>query len=343
MSPSLTRRTLMLGGVAAAAGLMGACGSDSNRRAPSAAVDEVSVLTGAAIQGREAPIFVARQKGWFKEQGLEVSVLAGSGTTENLKLLASGQATFATLDVSGAMIEYAKKDGIKNFKLTSVLHQQTLAAFVARRSSGISIASDLAGRTISYIPGGINFVLFNAYARLAGFDPNNPKITWVANPVAPQHAVLLAQRRVEAISAFVPAVEVIKSVVKEELTVLPFGDYVTDLHGSAIGVTDQTAQTRPDVVRRFNSALIQGLRYAIEHPDEAGEIYATQPETKGQPASAAVAELTTMKGYVQGNGQVPIGRFDQARVARNIAILRGAGEIPPGLTPLDIVAADLAG
>lgn len=334
---TITRRSLLLGTAAATVTALTACDSEGDQ-AGTPATEKVTILTGAGFQGREAPIFVARQKGWFAEAGLDVQVLPGKGTTENLKNLAGGQATFATLDVSGAIIEYTRPGGITNFTLTSMLHQRNLACFVALESSNIRTASDLAGKTLSYIPGGINHLLFPTYAKLAGFDDS--KIKWV-NAAPPQHPTLLLQRKVDAISQFVPAVQSIQALAKEPLVTLPFTDYLTDLHGSAIGVSAETARNKPDLVRRFNAALLRGLTYSVEHPDESGQIYAAQKETQGQKVEAAVAELKGMTGYVQGIASTPIGEFDMGRIARNIAILQGAGAIPASIQPTDIVSPDL--
>ncbi|MDW5327753.1 ABC transporter substrate-binding protein [Plantactinospora sp. KLBMP9567] len=343
MTLVLTRRRLLAGAAVTATAAIAACndGDGDGSGGSELPVEKVSILSGAGFQGREAPIFVARAKGWFTEVGLEVQVLPGKGTTSNLQTLAGGQATFATVDVNGAMIEFTRGGGIKNFRLTSVLHQRNLACFVALKSSGIATPRDLAGRTLSYLPGGINYLLFSTYARLAGFDPS--KVKWVSNPIATQHAAMLAQKKVDAISQFVPAVESVRTVAKQDLVTLPFTDYIGDLHGSAIGVTTETAQKKPDLVRRFNRALLRGLEYAINHPEEAGQIYASEKETQGQPPAAAVAEVKALRAYVEGISDGPLGHFSETRMAKNIAILQAAGTIPVGLTPKDIIASDLVG
>ncbi|MDG4764450.1 ABC transporter substrate-binding protein [Solwaraspora sp. WMMD406] len=334
---TVTRRRLLVSGAAVLAGTaIPACGREPST--DRAHMETVTVLTGAGFQGREAPLLVARANGWFRAEGVAVEVLPGKGSGENLKLLAAGQVDVATLDVNAAMIEASTPGGIHDFRLTSVLHQRNLACFVALASSGIRTPGDLAGRRLSYLPGGINHVLFPTYAQLAGFDPS--AVRWVSNPVPAQHAALLAAGQVDAISQFVPAVESVRSVAQQDVTVLPFVDYIGDLHGSAMAVSTATATDRADVIRRFNRALLRGLEFCMEQPDAAGTAYAAQPETQGQQSALAAAELTALRGYVTPvEGR--LGHFDMARVARNIAILHGAGAIPAGLTPPDIIAPDL--
>jgi len=353
---SLTRRTVVLGGAGVAASLLAGCsdGSSDGEPAPgvgkprvwSGPVDEVSVSTGVGFQGREAMIPVAIAKGIFAELGLKVTVLPGKGTTENLRSLMAGQATFATLDVSGAIIEKTREGGIRDFWLTSLLHRRNLACFMALDDSGISTPQALAGKRVTYVPGGINHVLFNTYAKLATpkFDPRG--VRWVQ--AGPQdHAKLLAGRKVDAISQFVPAQAAVELGTGKQVTVLPFTNVMGDLHGSAIGVTHKTATENPDLVRRFNHALLRGLKYTMDNPDEAAQIYLGQPEAKTQKLPAVLGEIKSLAGYVYlstpNPSPAPLGHFDGNRLMQNITILQGAGRIPAGFTPDQLVRFDLAG
>lgn len=349
----LTRRAVLLGGVGTAAGLLTGCGDEApappaGGAEPASApwtgpVEQVSVTTGVGWQGREALLPAAAAKGFFAHAGLEVKVLPGKGTSENLKLLMSGAATFATLDTSGAIIEMSRPGGIGGFWLTSLLHRRNLACFMGLPGK-IRTSADLAGRTITFVPGGINKVLFGTYARLSGFDPSTVK--WQqAGPL--EHAKLLASGRVDAISQFVPARVAVEAVTGGPVTVLPFTDILGDIHGSAIAVTDKTARERPDLVRRFNHALLRGLRYALDNPQETAEIYLAQPEAKTQKLPAVLGEINSLAQYVHLSTQAPqtapLGHFDATRLMQNISILQGAGQIPAGLKPEQVVRFDLAG
>jgi len=78
----------------------------------------------------------------------------------------------------------------------------------------------------------------------------------------------------------------------------------------------------------------------MDHPDEAGHIYAKYQHT--QPAGVAAAENTAMVPYVRADS-AGIGVLDPARAARNIAILQGAQVIPAGLLPTDAITFNLTG
>jgi NitT/TauT family transport system substrate-binding protein len=106
------------------------------------------------------------------------------------------------------------------------------------------------------------------------------------------------------------------------VTMLPYGDFMTDLYGTVIAT--QTDVDR-DLQRRFTRALFRGLRYAVDHPEEAGRIiHAAAPTT---PAEGAAAELRLLKPYVGSPQASP------ELVARSSALLQGIGMIPGPVAP----------
>src|SRR5262245_35053293 len=105
--------TRLVGTVAALAAMaltVGCSKSDesttTDTKPANGALEKVTYLTGASILGREAYIYIAIEKGYFKDAGLDVTVQAGKGTNPNLVLLQSGKVDFAALDITGSIIEY---------------------------------------------------------------------------------------------------------------------------------------------------------------------------------------------------------------------------------------------
>jgi NitT/TauT family transport system substrate-binding protein len=335
------RITRALSAVATALALLPAagCSSDSDDRGTFAAktkVETVTYLTGAGIQGREAYIYVAIDKGYFRDAGLDVQVKPGNGTEQNLKLLQAGRADFAIVDITAALIAYGKRT-FKDFTVVSAIQQRNLSCIMALSSSGITGPKDLAGKTIAYIPGGVVHTLFGVYARLAGVDAS--KIRWVVVPVA-QMGPSLASGAVDAATQFVvgkPSIEA--GAQGRKAVILPFSTYLNDLYGNGLAVSKAALAANPDRVRRFNQAMLRGLAYAVNHPDEAGQIYAKYQRL--QPAAAAAAENTLMAPYVLSSaGGTAVGALESQRIARNIAAIQGAGVIPNTITPTEVVSFD---
>jgi len=323
--------------LAGATALLVAAGCSGGRTAAEGStttrpLEKVVYLSGFGLFGRESYVYAAIEKGYFREAGLEVEVKPGTGTNPNLKALAAGQVAYAAVDLTGAFIEYARAGGIRDFTVVGAVQQRSLTALMALAESGISTPRDLENRTIGAQPGSVNQVLFPTYARLAGIDAR--KVRWRA--VGPQQQPqLLAAGQVDVITQFPvgkPGVE--RAAGGRAVVVLPYSDVITDLFGGAVAVSRSTARDNPDQVRRFMTALLRGLDDTIRDPEEAGRIYARHQ--KAQPPEVAAAEMALMRPYVDlGAG---LGQIDRVRAARSIAILQGAGAVPDGLRPDDVIS-----
>lgn len=298
--------------------------------------DKVTYVTAFGAVGRDALAWVAQEKGFFKEAGFDVTIQLGAATDQNLSALSAGQAQFASIDLTGTMIQ-AGKGTYKDIRAFAVLHQQTLVSIMTLEGSKVVQPKDLEGKKLGAATGSVNQLLFPAYARLAGIDPS--KITWV-NVAPAQLPALLASGQVDALSTFLISRGGIEKASNKKAVVLPYSDYLSDLYGNAFITTSAIASQKPEMVKRFRDAILKAVQYTIDHPEEAAQIL-----HKAQPAAdvaAATGEIKLMTPYVKATDGAPLGSFDQQRVARAIAILQGAGLIPAGLTPEAVVAFDLA-
>ncbi|GIE85341.1 ABC transporter substrate-binding protein [Actinoplanes regularis] len=307
--------------------LLAGCGEE--KKAPG---DKVTYLTAFGAVGRDAFAWVAQEKGYFRDAGLDVTIQLGAATGENLKVLAAGRAQFASLDLTGMWI-LAGKGEYPDVRAIAAIHQQTLVSIVSLEGAGVTQPKDLEGRQVGAATGSVNQLLFPAYAGLAGVDP--AKVKWVNAPPA-QLPALLASGRVNALSTFlIGAKGLSKAAGGKPTVVLPYSTYLPELFGNGLVAPLAITRDQPDVARRFRDAALKGLQYTLEHPEEAAQIM-----KKAQPAAdvtAAVGEITLMKPYVK-----PSGVIDRQRVAAAIATLEKNKLIPPGLTPDSVVDFALA-
>jgi NitT/TauT family transport system substrate-binding protein len=327
----LSRRQLLATAAAAPFATAGPAGCGSSpRRARSAAVDRISYLTGFGSFGREGYAWVADAKGYFREAGIQVTIQPGAAGDTNLKLLAAGKAQFAVIDYSGAMVR-AGTGAFADFRCVAAVNQRTTIALMALQGRGIARPGDLLGKTIAQATGAVPKTLFPAYAKLAGFD--GAGVRW--QDATPQQLPgLLAAGRVDAIGQFVVGVPAVEAAAQgRKAVVLPYSEYLTDLYGNVLVTSTSMIKNNPDLVRRFAGALMKGLRYAVDNPNEAGRIlHAAVPATG---ADIAAAELSLMRPYA-GGAAAP-GAFEPARVARSTAILQAVGLMPISVPPEQVV------
>jgi NitT/TauT family transport system substrate-binding protein len=310
-------------------------GQPSSQNNSPKARDKVTYMTAFGAVGRDAFAWVAQDKGYFADAGLDVTIQLGAAVDSNLTALAAGKAQFTALDLTGAMIQ-AGNGKFKDFRAIAAIHQQTLVSIVGLEGGKVLQPKDLEGKKVGAATGSVNQLLFPAYAHLAGIDP--AKVTFV-NVAPPQLNALLASGQVDALSTFLIGRGGIEKAAGKKAVIMPYGDYLSDLFGNALVTSADLAQRNPDLVKRFEGAMLKALQWTVEHPDEAAQIL-----NKANPTAditAAKGEITLMAPYVKPSGSAPIGSLDQQRVARAIAILQGAGLMPAGLTPDAVVAFNL--
>ncbi|MFI6758635.1 ABC transporter substrate-binding protein [Micromonospora sp. NPDC050417] len=337
-------RTIAVAALASTLAIASGCsGADDSKSAGGSGdaktLEKVTYLTSFANFGRDAYAYVAKDKGYFKEAGFDVDIKPGSGTLNNLKAIATGTAMFTPLDLTGIL--QARGTGSAEAKEVTVvagIQQRTMAAIITLDDKGITTPKDLEGKELADSPSSVVRNLFPTYAKLAGVDVS--KVTWRDGDPAGLIG-LLAGGATQGIGQFVVGKPTVEAAAKgKKAVVLPYSDVMTDLYGNVLVTSNKIAKEDPEKVKRFTAALIKGLVASIDNPTEAGQIL-----NKNVPAAAAApaaAECELMASFVRSAGSgAAVGTIDIARVSRSIAILQGAGAIPPGLTPEDLIDVNL--
>ena len=331
----VSRRAVLGAALALPAAVAGAaCGGDPQPQAPSSP-RHVRVLTGAGFQPWEAYLYLAQARVWWADAGLEVEVLPGQGTGRNLALLIEGQAELAALDPAAAFIEWER--GTTEFVLACQLHSNLLASVMAAESTGIRRLADLEGRRVAVLPGGTNTQLFPGLARVAGLDADAVELVPLELPFFPH----MAAGTVDASLEFIPSRYVVERAVGEPVVVLPYADDMPELPGLALGITRETANEQPDMVRAFSEVAIRAIQQSVEQPEEAAQAMADAHEDVDPEVVAA--SLRDLEPYIRPD---ELGTLDEVRCSQTVALLHTLGLLgdnPQVSSNLgEILATDLA-
>lgn len=214
-----------------------------------------------------APYFVALEKGWYDEAGLDVETQFAKGSADSTTRAATGQAEIAVAD-TGTVIASQGKGA--DATIVGMLFAESPLAIWTAKGSGITSPADLAGKTVGVPTGDTQRVLWPALAEANDVDPNSVTFVNVA-PSAKYSA--LASGEVDAIFDFTtgrPFVE--KAVGADSAVVIPWAENGVNLYGNALVANDEFLAENPEAVEAFLDATYRGWQWTFENPDEAIEI-----------------------------------------------------------------------
>ena len=316
--------------VVVAVALLAASVGSAARNATTVTID---YATSFGNFGRDAYVYVAMEKGYFEQAGFEVRVVAGTGSVDNIKLVAAGRLDYSPVDIGALMVTRAN-EGLP-VRTVAVIHQNTMSAVFTLDESGIATPKALEGRTIADSPASTVRVLFPLYAKKAGIDAS--RVTWrdAAPPALP---ALLAAKQVDGIGQFSVGVPLVsRAAGGKKIRTFKYSKVLPGLLGIGVVASDEKIRTSPQEVRAFTRALLRGLRYALDNPGEAGYIL-----RKYQPLAdpvVAAQELRIMKFFAQnrltrqpGNG---LGYIDVQKFNATASVIRNGFRLSNPLNAAD--------
>lgn len=266
------------GAVLAALSLLAvaACGSDGSSGDGSASGMK-DVTVGVIPIVDVAPIYLGKEKGFFKDHGINLSLESGQGGAAIVPGVVSGDFEFGFSNVTSLML--ARDNGLPlkvvapgNF---STGEEPDFSAVVVPDDSPIKSAADLAGKTVAVNTlKNIGDTTVRESIRKAGGDPSTVKFVELAFPDMP---AAVANGDVDAAWVVEPFVAVAKSQ-GDRVVAWNLVDTAPNLMIAAYFTSEQLAQKQPELVDDFTAALDESLEYADSHPDEVRDIVQTYTE-----------------------------------------------------------------
>jgi putative hydroxymethylpyrimidine transport system substrate-binding protein len=147
-----------------------------------AAEHKITVLLDWFVNPDHAPLYVALEKGFFKEKGLEVEFIAPSNPNDPPKLVAAGQADLA---VSYQNQHHLQVDQGLPLVRVATLIATPLNSLVVLKDGPIKSLSDLKGRAIGYSVGGFETLFVQVMLSQAGLTMNDVKLVNVNFSLSP--------------------------------------------------------------------------------------------------------------------------------------------------------------
>lgn len=227
---------------------------------------KVTLALDFAPNTNHTGIYVAQQKGWYRENGIDLNILP-LGQTAPEQLVEAHQADFAISYTEAVTVERGKEQPLVSL---GAIIQHNTSALVSLKSSGLDSVAKLAGKTYAgfYAPSYEKPVISLA---LNCGGASNSNFNDVDSSVEVLQALKSGKWDFAWIFVGWQGIEAQRAGVA--LNTFPITDYcIPDYYTPVIVTNESLIKQQPDVIKRFMKATAEGYTYAIQHPKEAADL-----------------------------------------------------------------------
>jgi NitT/TauT family transport system substrate-binding protein len=295
---------------------------------------QISLQLQWVTQAQFAGYYIALEKGWYRDEGIELSIKPGGPDIIPTDLVASGTRDFGTGMLSDLAVAI---DNGQSLISIAQIQQTNGLLLIARKSSQIKEPMDFIGKRV-----GIWFQGFEAQfnALLA-----KEKISGETLRIIPQgwsmEPFLKGDLDVASAMIYNEYHMVLESGINpDDIHVIDYKSFGLDFPGDTLFTSKKLADENPDLCLRMLRASLKGWRYAVDHPEEAVDIVlkydASGIQKKGHQfvMMQEIAHLVSLPGK-------PLGQTDLGAVSRMVNTLHQVGILKKALPVEDIVNGDI--
>lgn len=305
--------------------------------APQAArAQDIRFTLDWAFQGPTAAFLHANRAGYYRAEGLNVTIDAGQGSAGAIQRVASGAYQMGFADFNSA-IEYNANNPSAPIKGVMVLYDAAPFSAITLRRTGITTAKQLEGRTLGAPQFDASFRLFSSFAAASGIDRSRVR---VQNMAPPLRETMLARGDVDFITGhyFTSFLELkARGVAPADIVVFRYAEAGLPFYGNGVIASPAMIADRGPQIAGFLRATIKALREIVADPrrgiaavravdpliDEAVELERLQLALKENILTERVASYG-------------VGEATEARLAASIAQVTEALGLPRRIAPADL-------
>lgn len=239
--------------------------------------EKVVYQLGWVPGGSNAIEYVAKARGLFAAEGLDVDILSGNGGSDTLTRVAAGAADIGIVGIESVMGALAEQK--LPVKVVFALYNKKPDSIHVPASSPVKAIADLKGRKLATASFSSSNVVWPIFAKRNGLDPASVELMKVdAAAVAP----MMAAGQADALINWVTVAALDAAVMKEAgkgMRVIPWSDFGYEGYGQSLVVSENLLSKKPEVVKAFLRAFVKATAIAIADPRDAGNaIHEIVPE-----------------------------------------------------------------
>jgi NitT/TauT family transport system substrate-binding protein len=255
---------------------------------PAGALTPVKYQIHSVPTGLDAPLFVAKSRGLYAKEGLDVEILPGRTSQDAVNALIAGTAKIAASLGTNVILSADKGQRVVAI---GARYGKNVFGLLVGDDAGIKTLRDVKSKRI-IVPGATYEALLKALLKKHGVDPASNEYILIPNPSA--MISTYAAGKSDAALTVVPWGEQVAASKRASRGVL-FVDYGDPEPGYVFIALADTIKKEPDLLRRFMRATYEGFRLANADPKLAGEV--TAQSVPGADAATARREFEAMRPY----------------------------------------------
>src|SRR6478735_6840752 len=263
---------------------------------PAGAQTAIKFSLDFKFEGPAAPFLVAVDKGYFKAEGLDVTIDTAAGSLEPINRVASGTYEMGFGDIN-SLIKFRDANPTTPIKAVFMVYNKPAFAIVSRKSRGVEKPKDLEGKVLGAPAPDGAYAQWKIFTQANGIDASKVKIENVGFPV---REPMLQSGQVDAITGF------------------SFSSFI-NLKGNTIIVNPKSATEKPDAVKGFLRAFVKGLKDTVKDPATAVDSVIKRNDVAKKPIELERLRMALkdniVTNEVKANGY---GAVDSDRLAKSI-------------------------
>ena len=275
--------------------------------------------------GANAGFAAAVAEGFYRDAGLDVTLVQGNGSGNTAQLVANGRSEIAYADAVAVSQLIAKGAPMK---VLSTVYQSNPNEVSALKKTGIKSVKDLAGKKVGVPSGSSQTTMLPLLLKA-----NNLKESDVNLINMPPTAMVpsLLQGQVDAILGSVDSYQIQLEAQGAQTDNFMFADHGVPTVSTSIFASDSYIKNNPEVVRKFIAASLKGWYFALDNPEKAvKDLKSVFPEMNEK---LATAELASIKPLLCSGGAKYIGKAEDALWVTTQDLLSEVKLLPAGQDP----------
>jgi NitT/TauT family transport system substrate-binding protein len=284
-------------------------------------------------QAQFAGYYVALDKGWYREEGIDLTIRPGGPDLAPVDLVASGTQDFGTTLL--ADLSVAIEAGKPVLSIGQVQQMNGLL-LVAKTSSGIKEPKDFVGKRVGVWLGSWE-AQFDALVAQEGIAPGDFELVSQGWSMDPFLAGDLDVASAMVYNEYHVVLE--HGLNAEELNIIDYADYGLDFPGDTLFTSRQMVEQNPDLCARMLRASLRGWQYAIDHPQEAADIVLAYDDSGAQTREHQLSMMNEIANLVRVSVR-PLGYTNRSDVRRMIDTLAYYGILSGPMRPEDVYTND---